>query len=400
MQLYNTLDENQNDFQDFLKKYLPAGIVGATAKEDISRRRVYMSHIALEYCYWIEYNQKWLNTLIFDLDSTQEIDEAYELCKKNLELEPTWICKTDKGTQLAFVLENKIDYEWQKAINVARRIKRRVTTLLKADSYASHRLNGVWRNPITHDHFFSANLFSLTDFYKLEDIKIKKKKRSYTRDFKVEVRKRKQNEGRFRFEVGNRNEFLFLSGMVFTQSDQERFSSTDICFKLLCEMQEVEAKENNVEKLEEKDLWLTARSIAKYNKAGTNFVKNWRDTPDVNRGAMGFEPIVKVGDKWLKTSEHKRKTKARQRAAAKRTNKILKENEMDYIERNKKAAALKAERAKRKVWELMSSMFSHEYKKRNGKWNGAEIVRSTGLDKKTVSKYIKEFEAMQAEKTN
>ena len=48
----------------------------------------------------------------------------------------------------------------------------------------------------------------------------------------------------------------------------------------------------------------------------------------------------------------------------------------------------KAENCRKKILNLITGMFSHEYRKKNGNWNVAKIAKELGMSRNTVYKYI------------
>lgn len=50
-----------------------------------------------------------------------------------------------------------------------------------------------------------------------------------------------------------------------------------------------------------------------------------------------------------------------------------------------------AKDTKKKVLSVVTGMFAHEYKKKNGKWNVSKIAKDSGTSRDTVYKYLKEL---------
>jgi len=163
--------DSQEDYkllETHLIERLPHKVASWNSKDNFNLRLAIPTKRALDSSLWIEYNQSWVNTLIIDVDRNISMEQAINECLA-FEFEPTWICKTDKGVHIAFALENMVKYEWDRAIALARHIKQVLTTLLKADDKGSHRLKGIWRNPLQHDFYFSGLLYSLDNFKYLLD---------------------------------------------------------------------------------------------------------------------------------------------------------------------------------------------------------------------------------------
>lgn len=57
-------------------------------------------------------------------------------------------------------------------------------------------------------------------------------------------------------------------------------------------------------------------------------------------------------------------------------------------EHAKKVAKNTSEKYKKKVLNLITGLYAHEYKKTNGKWNVSKIAKDTGTTRPTVMKYL------------
>jgi len=69
-----------------------------------------------------------------------------------------------------------------------------------------------------------------------------------------------------------------------------------------------------------------------------------------------------------------------------------KESKMTRAENMKRVKKEEESKNRRKVINVITSLLSVEYKKRNGKWNITKIAKDTNLSRPTVIKFIKEFE--------
>jgi len=70
----------------------------------------------------------------------------------------------------------------------------------------------------------------------------------------------------------------------------------------------------------------------------------------------------------------------------------MEETMASRTEHIKKVTAEKAERNRRKIINIMTGLYSSEYKKKSGAWHFGKIAEATGLSSKTVAKIIKEIE--------
>ena len=62
---------------------------------------------------------------------------------------------------------------------------------------------------------------------------------------------------------------------------------------------------------------------------------------------------------------------------------------MTRQERSRANSILREKRAKKLVEDTITGLYSHEYKKPNGKWYIKRIAEHTGLHSDTVSKHLK-----------
>jgi hypothetical protein len=70
----------------------------------------------------------------------------------------------------------------------------------------------------------------------------------------------------------------------------------------------------------------------------------------------------------------------------------LEETKMTRTEHMTKLNAKRAEDNHKKVVNIITGLFNDEYKKKSGAWHIGKIASELGLNRDTVSKYIKEFE--------
>jgi len=73
-------------------------------------------------------------------------------------------------------------------------------------------------------------------------------------------------------------------------------------------------------------------------------------------------------------------------------NQTKEEYRVTRIENMKKINATKVDINYKKVVNLLTGLFSTEYKKKNGKWHYGKICEALSLSPNTVKKYVKEFE--------
>lgn len=374
----STLLQEVNPLFTHLLTRMPNKVSSWSNKEHFHLRGSLPSVTALTESKWLEYNQSWVNMLIIDIDRPISLDEAIKECLE-IGYEPTWICKTDNGIHVCFTLENMVKYEWKNAIKLARLVKIRLTEKLNADRNASHRLNGIYRNPFVHEHYFSGLLYSLADFKKhLLNADLSPKK-----SFKKYLINQKKNNTIYKYELGYRNDFIFRYAMLESKDKQLTSNET---LELINNIVYNESLKTGLPSIPICEIEAMARSVKKYNDKDLNFVSSMKPRKEVNRGKMGFEPICR-GD-FIDPQEHKRITKERQKLSAEITNKGR--NMATRTEHILKVNAEKAEATKRKIINAMTGKFADDYKKKNGSWNALALSATTGVNEKTVRKYLKE----------
>jgi len=329
---------------------------------------------------WINYNHKWVNLLIFDIDD-KNLEQTLEIALK-FDLEPSFACSTDKGCQLFYSLENKINFDWKKSIKYAKDIKRAFTHFLGADKIASHRLDGVYRNPLLQDYFyFNEGLeYSLDDFKDML-IKFNQIGKSANDKFQTYRKKAKISNNSFDFVDGNRNNYLWYYGMAYTQN---KGFSLDSIENILNDFQ----NSFEIENLEEKEIENIAISIKKYNDENKNNVKMKIFTPDKKNKNYGVMQMPKI--KNLSEEDYKKEVKKRQKLGAEYTTNLLKGQKMDgRIEHAKKLNKEKEDKNARRIKNLLSGLFANDYKKPNGKWNITKISEELNLSRPTITKHLK-----------
>lgn len=174
LQKYKTKDE---ELKELLIKNLPSKIKGGNEKH-LSNITEYKTVIALDNCKFINFNSDTqISFMIFDIDKFEDktakeyfknIDGFFEYLTDKIGLEPTYILETQNGFHFAYHLKNHIFTHQPKALNYLISIKQAITNFLKCDSIASNRLSGVWRNPLLHTHYYSAQInYELKDFKEL-----------------------------------------------------------------------------------------------------------------------------------------------------------------------------------------------------------------------------------------
>lgn len=356
--IYKYINSSYSSSYELLTSHLicrlPSKICGWSDRKSFDLRFKIPTKRALEKNLWIEYNQSWLNTLIFDIDYKTTLDEAINKCLE-LGIEPTWACTTTNGAHLAFALENIIKYEWEKPINYARDIKIALTSALQADVNGSHRLKGIWRNPLQAKEFYFSNLlYSLNDFKHII-IQNFEKDKSSNEIFNKKIKTRKiDNKG---YCEGTRNDTLWRMAMIACKNTNYE-EIYHYVYKI-----HMQKSNKTVKSLSTTELKKIARSVLKYNLEGKNFV---------GHGTSGV---------WNWNYKKKYNTKEE-----------IEELKMTRRERALANAAKREKEARKKVLDCINSLKADEYKKKNGSWHISKIAKDTNLHRETVSKHLKAYE--------
>lgn len=403
---YNEDYDNFQELRTLLIKNLPPKIVGFNSKEEFNIRYELTTIIQLKHKKWIEYNQDWLNFLIIDIDNKPSkgfyptIENTIDRCLE-IEFEPSIILKTDNGVQVFYTLENIVKYDdkWKNTLRLADHTKKLLTKLLNGDEKGSHRLKGIWRNPLTHEHYFSGLTYSLNDFKYLLDIEYKKNNTpqvNFTKTIKHNKIRSQIKSKKYDYKMGNRNDFLYYSSMIWSKNQD--YSEREI-YNFLVDLQEKKSNDNNVDKLPLKELKSTSKMVYFYNINNLNIVSVHTDK-NINYGVMGFESIGINGQ--VSKEDFNKELKIRQKLSIKRTLEVRennKEYKMTRVENMKRIGKEKEEKYYKMVVNVLTGLFHEEYQKKNGSWNSTAISKYLKIDRKVVSKHINKYmENLQVEK--
>lgn len=173
------------------------------------------------------------NVLIWDIDHFDEIgymptiEQMHNHFYNIAGIEPSWTLKTDKGYHIAVILDHGVfltNQDGQTATQIAKaliKLKRTITEMIGADANGSNRLTGIWRNPATHDHYFSAKRYSPNELLEIMDIEIEKPKKIQrvqgsldlnNRKLKIKASTQIAKTLQAGYYIGNRNHYIFSYG--------------------------------------------------------------------------------------------------------------------------------------------------------------------------------------------
>ena len=379
------LEEDYPFLFNYLITRLPTKSNSWNKKKDFKFRRETKTSYNLHNKKFIEYNQKWVSFIIIDIDN-KTLEESLEIALK-LDLEPSFSCSTDKGCHLFYSLENIVKYEWEKPINFLRDIKQSLTYYLGGDINGSHRLKGIWRNPLQHNFHWSGGIeYSLNDFKEL-CIKFKTKDYKPQQKFDNYKNKVKRFNKNFNFVEGNRDNFLFFFGMLYSK---DKNYTLDQIENLLNSFQNQETTKN----LELKEVSKISRSIYKYNKNGKNFITK---ESFKNRGVLNL-PGIYATLGWLEEEEYKKEVKKRQSLGGKYLQQQLKNKDIEMT-RKENLTRVNKEKGKttqKKIHNFITGMFAEEYKwdtegNNKGKWNVSKLSKELNISRPTLIKHLEEL---------
>lgn len=373
-----TLSNNNNttygELRELLIKNLPS-VMKAGNDKLFSNIYEYKTASALRRCKFINFNSKErISFMVFDLDKHQgktalehfkNLNGVLEYLYQTIGYLPTYALQTDKGFHFAYHLKNHVHTKHPKAVEYLFNIKVAITKLTGCDVNGSHRLLGVWRNPLKHQFFYSG------DFnYELSDFRHFLPKRDFTKKaYPSHVKINKEG-----LIVGNRNNELFRSAMRFAKGNTMLSKETLVDFL-------IDANTQCEEPLEISELSSIANSVYIYWQEGKiRFGAQEPKEKSVNEGIMAFPKMA-----GLSFEEYQAEVKRRQRLSAQRTNQIKdQEKALDSL-----AAARELSRQKRRDENEIKVLEAVSYLEENGlKVNISSISRQAKINRKTTNKYI------------
>ena len=375
MTIVNKYKDEDEQLKELLLKNLPKKIKSGNEKH-LSNVYQYPTIKSLNEHLFINFNSKeQISFLVFDIDKFEDktakehfknIYNFLEYIVDNIGIEPTYILETQKGFHFAYHLKNHIFTHQRKALKYVMDIKVAITRLLKCDEIASHRLYGVWRNPLLHNFYFSQKFN-----YELDDFKKYIPKSEFTNTpIKLKV-KVDENE----LVEGQRNKTLFKYAMKFAKG--KKTLNKDDILNFLIEI-------NNTKKvgLSMSELNQISNSTFKYWQSGKilyGIIKN-ENVKIINEGIMEFEKM-----KNLSYDEYLQETKIRQQKSATRTLKLRdKEKNKKQLLEAKQDYISKLQREKETL--VINAILQLQEQKL--KVNIASISKLANIDRRTAKKYF------------
>lgn len=369
-------ENEKEELKEVLIKNLPNRIKGGNHKKK-SNVLEYQTIIALNKCKFINLNTKErISFLVFDIDKIEDktakeyfkdINGLYDFISEKIGLEPSYILETAKGFHFAYHLKNHVYTNQKKAFDYLLAIKHTITKILSCDEIASHKLYGVWRNPLLHNCYYSKQIN-----YELKDFKSLLPKKEYSNSKrKISINIKDED-----LEVGKRNLTFFKYALIFAYN-QNSLTANDI-FDFLENIN----NSKNVG-LDNKELLSISTSVFKRWQNGTIEIKYLKEKKDINEGVMNFPKM-----KNLSKEDYDLETKSRQKLSAIRTVNIRdKEKNKNQLLEAKQLQIIKLQEKK----ELKVQTAIIELQNLNEKITISAISKLTKIDRKTVKKYYSNF---------
>lgn len=372
-------DEDEQ-LKELLLKNLPKKIKSGNEKH-LSNIYQYRTIEALNKYKFINFNSKeQISFLIFDIDKFEDktakeyfknIYNFLDFITDNIGLEPSYILETNKGFHFAYHLKNHIFTHQRKALKYVMDIKVAITRLLRCDEIASHRLYGVWRNPLLHNFYFSQKIN-----YELDDFKQYIPKGEFTNTplrLKVKVDENELIEGQ-------RNKTLFKYAMKYAKG-KTTLTKDDILNFLININNSKNVGLGNTELIQ------ISNSVFKYWQNGKilyGTITTDENLKVVNSGVMEFEKM-----KNLSYDEYLEETKQRQQKAAIRTLKLRdKEKNKKQLLEAKEDYISKLQTQKENL--VINAIL--ELQEQKLKVNIASISKIAKIDRRTAKKYFLAYE--------
>lgn len=369
-----TTISSDDELKELLIKNLPRKLKAGNEKET-SNIINYPSAIALDNTYFMNFNSKeQISIMVFDIDKVgnktalnyfKNINGLLTFIVKTIGFEPSYILQTTKGFHFGYHLKNHVFTNQPKAVEYLRNIKKALTELLGCDPNASHRLNGVWRNPLLHPHYYSGAInYELSDFREFLPLRVNVK-RTYTTKVKIDESL---------LIEGNRNEALFRYAMKFAKGQASLTVEQIVDFLVGVNIQ-------CSQPLEADELNIIASSVYGYwCKGDIRFGTLAEREPTPNEGIMEFPKMA-----GLPFEEYEAEVKRRQKLSAQRTNRIKnQEKASQQLAQAREYSAQKRQiENEKKVFEAIEQL-----EKMGKKITISAISRIAGIDRRTVKKYI------------
>lgn len=201
---------------------------------------------------FIRYNtKKCINVLMFDVDNVNmSLVDYMDYLVVRLGIKPTFLLRSSNGFHFGLILNRPVWANNLKEVKKIKNLKKEISDIIEADKNGSHRLLGIWRNPLEHDFIFTDKKYALetliskikekrsnelkkekNDFlddisdFEFQDKTITKKVCGGVSNLKIKKRGLISNSIEKGFVVGNRNNYLFAVGYSIVFEDRGKVYS-------------------------------------------------------------------------------------------------------------------------------------------------------------------------------
>ncbi len=217
-------------------------LFGSNAKPDKYRYSEIKSKDEALHCKFIDYNtKKAVQILMFD-DDTPVVGvgnlEKYSKYLEKLNIPYTFLIQTDNGYQFGLVL-NKACWKNSDEFSLLKKLKFEIALKIDGDFNACNRINGIWRNPLAHNHIYNKSnaSFSLLKLFSVFGI-AKEDKKPYIQS--IEISKTSKKDLKIKLSPTSKTQQIIDDG--FLKGNRHNFISA-IAYKILFEDR---SKRNNL----------------------------------------------------------------------------------------------------------------------------------------------------------
>lgn len=239
---------------------------------------------ALQYPFISYGTKKAVQVLMFDDDSKKysNIEEYGSILSSKLGFRPTFITETQRGYQFGIILKHPV-FRYHKNSStytqeyiLLKELKKSITELLDCDIFGSHRVIGVWRNPLSHKFIYTSKKYlfsSLCDIVLKTNVK-KRVQKNHTQTKHSSLATNSISPSNIKMKLGentkiaktikkgffegNRNNYLFAVGFKIVFEDRSRLATI--------ENELLQINSSHVKPLQQNEVINIAKSVFKYSE--------------------------------------------------------------------------------------------------------------------------------------
>jgi len=230
--------------KEVLLTHMPSHTLAFDGKDQFETHHTYEpTPSVIDTALFLRFNtKKFTNILIFDIDIFPEFDykptlsQMHEHFYNTTGFEPTWTVATERGYHIGVVLKegifntHKDNHTSTNQYQALVKLKQHISKDIDADENASNRTVGIWRNPLTHEHIYTAKTYALEELLSAFDIPLKKERPLFiqgqllSNNANLTMKKTPHNKIlaaiNAGFYEGNRNNYLFAYGYKLLFEDR------------------------------------------------------------------------------------------------------------------------------------------------------------------------------------